>query len=345
MVSLDLRTAPVQRRAGVDPDIALLRAIEGQTSGQLTNAYAFDLVGVVSEAAAAWARRLALATVEPAAPWADAALLWRVGHGLAFYGEHVELIEVDRAGRVSLRPAIFHEVDGHGLDPDRWIYRVDVSAPDRIVERDRYGAGVCHFRLPGREPWRGEHVLQNAYEFKAILARLERAMADEATIPAKAVIPVPEGTDSATRNTLHAELRDRRKPVPLPATMAAAEGDGRALAPLSDWKPQRLQPDPSENAVRLRAEVRDQALSCYGIPPASVGQSASGLRDPDRIFRQTMLAVARVVSLELAAKMASPYEVRFGPAPADVSLMAKGLTTAVDGGLLTIEQAQRIMGV
>ncbi len=346
MVSLDLRgAAPVHQRAGVDPDVALLRAIEGQSSGTLTTPYAFDLVGVVSEAAAAWARRMALATVEPAAPWADAALLWRVAHGLAFYGEHVELIEVSRAGGVSLRPAIFHEVGGHGTDPDRWIYRVDVATPDRNVEADRRGAGVCHFRLPGRELWRGQHVLQNAYEFKAILARLERAMADESDVPSKHIIPVPEGTADETRRSLQGELRDRRKPVPLPATMAAAEGDGRALAPLSDWKAQRVRPEPSEEAVKLRAEVRDQALSCYGIPPASVGQSASGLRDPDRIFRQTMLAVARVVSLELSAKIGGPYEVRFGPAPADVSLMGRGLSALVESKLLTADQARRILGV
>ena len=38
VTTLDLRTAPVQRRAGVDPDVALLRAVEGQASGQLTTA-------------------------------------------------------------------------------------------------------------------------------------------------------------------------------------------------------------------------------------------------------------------------------------------------------------------
>ena len=344
MVSLDLRTAPVQRRAGVDPDIALLRAIEGQTSGQLTNAYAFDLVGVVSEAAAAWARRLALATVEPAAHWATPALLWRVAHGLAFFGEHLELITVT-GGRVSLCPAVFFEVDGRGLDPDRWIYRVDIAAPDRNVEYDVRGAGVCHFRLPGREMWRGEHVLARAHEFKALLAQLERAMADEAGTPSKHLIPVAEGTSDETRRTLQADLRDRRKRVSLPATMAAAEGDGRTLAPLSDWKSQRVQPDPSESAVTLRAQVRDQALSCFGIPPASVGQSAVGLRDPDRIFRLTMIAVATIVSGELAAKMDGDFRVKFGPAPADVSLLSKGLGMAVENKLLTLDQAKKILGV
>ena len=114
---------------------------------------------------------------------------------------------------------------------------------------------------------------------------------------------------------------------------------------MSDWKPQRLQPDPSENAVRLRAEVRDQALSCYGIPPASVGQSASGLRESGSHLPTDHAGRGACRVLELSAKMDHPYEVRFGPAPADVSLMARGLSIAVEGGLLTKEQAQRILGV
>lgn len=339
MVGLNLQQAAApQRRAVADPDIALLRALEGQSSAPLTTAYSFNLTGVLSEAAATWGRRMALARVQPAMPALDANLLWRAAWGLAFYGEHVEIIDV-RDGRLVLTPSYYFEVDGFGMDPNGWVYQADMSSPDQHAQRTVRGAGVLHFRLPGPEPWRGQHTLEKAVEFKALVAQLERAMVDEAGTPVKRIVPIAEGSTQETRDELQSALRDRRKRITLPATTTAAEGEGRAMAPLTDWKPQMLRPDPTTDAVQLRDQVREQCLAAFGIPPASVANTPSGLRDADRLLRLTLMAVSAVIACELTAKLETQFEITFERAPADTSMLARSIKGFVEAGYSVAEAA------
>ena len=222
MVGLNLQQAAApQRRAVADPDIALLRALEGQSSAPLTTAYSFNLTGVLSEAAATWGRRMALARVQPAMPALDANLLWRAAWGLAFYGEHVEIIDV-RDGRLVLTPSYYFEVDGFGMDPNGWVYQADMSSPDQHAQRTVRGAGVLHFRLPGPEPWRGQHTLEKAVEFKALVAQLERAMVDEAGTPVKRIVPDRGGVDAG-----NPRRAAKRPPRPAQAHHLASDDDGR----------------------------------------------------------------------------------------------------------------------
>ena len=271
------------------------------------------------------------------------AVLWRAAHGLAMFGEHVELIEI-RRGRVALCPVVFHDIDGNGADPDAWLYRVDVSTPDSQREGWVRGAGLLHFRLPGRELWRGEHVLARSTETRALAVALERHLADECSTPSKVIVPQPEGTDQDTRDTLRSEIMRRRTRVLLPATTTASQGDGRALAPITDWKAQRVRAEPTQELVALRENLREQVLHAYGVPPSVTANTPSGLRDADRLIRQTVEAVSRIIAGELTAKLEKSYDLHWPLSPADLTMAVRaygGLTDAkLDGA-----QARRICGL
>ena len=316
VTTLGLQPDPaVKLRTSDNRDVALLQALTGGSSSALTSAIGAELTGVMSEAAAIWGRRLSVAAVSPVRGVGPAEL-YRIGHGLAFYGEHVEIIDIGPKG-IRLTPAVWWEVDGFGRDPDGWLYRADISTPDQQIDVDIRGAGVCHFRLPGREPWRGDHVLSRAQEFRALLAAVERHLVDEASSPSKHILPQPEGTDQPTRDELRADLQQRRTRLSLPATVQGGEGDGRALAPMTDWKDQRIRAEPDQWLVELRRDLREQVLHAYGIP-----HTESALRDPDRQLRQAMESVAVLVAGELTAKLEASYTVTLPRAPSDLAMLA-----------------------
>ena len=84
-------------------------------------------------------------------------------------------------------------------------------------------------------------------------------------------------------------------------------------------------------------------LSCYGIPPSTIGASASGQRDADRMTRQAIDSVALLVSAELTAKLETAVQITFPLAPADLSIAAKAIATLVDAGI-SLDEARRIAG-
>ena len=336
MISLDLRKTEAPRaRAGVDADIALLSALHGGASSTpLTSSMNLELVAVVSEAAAIWGRRLSMAAVDPAGV-VDAAALYRIAWGLAFKGEVVEVIGV-RNGRVTLTPAVFHEVDHGGddlTDPDGWLYRLDISTPDQQIEVHTRGAGVCHFRLPGPDLWRGQHVLARAQETKALLSAIERQLVDEASTPSKVILPLPEGTDEPTRDSLRSELMRRMFRIAMPATTAAGGGDGRTMAPLSDWKPMRLQAQPTEELVKLRSDLAQSGVE-HLRRPASVRRDSTGgtSRLGSDASADNRESVAALVRDELSRKLERPYVLTFAPQPADVTMAARAVKALVDAG-------------
>ena len=145
MLSLGLRDDVSTRQGGSNEDIAVQLPLSGGGPLGFTEGIGAELVAAMSEAAAAWGRRLALATVDPVRRGVDAAALYRIAWGMAFYGEHCELI-VMRAGRVSLLPAFYFEVDGFGLDPDQWVYRLDISTPDQQIDSDAQSLASALYR-------------------------------------------------------------------------------------------------------------------------------------------------------------------------------------------------------
>ena len=111
------------------------------------------------------------------------------------------------------------------------------------------------------------------------------------------------------------------------------------MAPLTDWKPQMLRPDPTTDAVQLRDQVREQCLAAFGIPPASVANTPSGLRDADRLLRLTLMAVSAVIACELTAKLETQFEITFERAPADTSMLARSIKGFVEAGYSVAEAA------
>ena len=338
--------APVENRSY--GDVALLRAIQlSGNAGDISPVVAGDLVAHISEAAGVWSRRLALGTFQTHTPIAalNAALLWRAADGLAREGEHVEIIEVV-GGAIRLTPAIWFDVEEYDprdvLNPDGWKYRVNVSAPDNQINKYVLGAGVLHFRLPGPEAWRGQPPLVNAIETRALIGQIERALVDEAGTPSKRIVPMPpfgQAAGQTTADNLRATLLRRRERLLFPETTQA----NRSQAPQTDWKPQVLKSEPDEQLVKLRRELREQVLSCYGIPPSTIGTSASGQRDADRMTRQAIDAVAMLVSAELTTKLETAIQITFPLAPADLSIAAKSIAVMVDAGI-TLDEARRIAG-
>ena len=149
-------------------------------------------------------------------------------------------------------------------------------------------------------------------------ANLELRLAEEANAKVGYLLPVPsDGGDGSADDPLASlknDLAALQGNTALVETTAAGYGEGRAAAPLADWKAQRLGANPPPTLNELRGAASEAILSACGVPPALASGTAEGTaqRESWRRFGITMQAVGRGVAEELAFKLNAPgLEIRF----------------------------------
>ena len=300
--------------------------------------------GAVQSAAGLWARCLSVAAAEPELEPVTPDLLGGVGYDLGVVGEHVSVLQVDGAGRVSLLRASSWNISGTA-DPATWLYDVSLSGPTGTHTRVVPAAGVLHVRyLPdNRTPWRGVAPWKRAPSLSKLTAEVEAALIREVRLPTKIIIPMPQGANIDT-NTLRSDFQNQDYQVAFPTTTSAGFGGGRSSAPLTDWKVTRLKSEPEEALVGLCKDVPGQIGVLYGIPNVLTSGSGSETQTREAFRRFVLTAVepiALIVSRELTRVFEVPVELDLSElAHADIAGRARAFKALVAGGMPAADAAE-----
>ena len=264
-------------------------------------------------AAGWWARGLASAELDPPIAAVTPSVLASIGRELVRRGESLWAVDV-RRGQLTITPAGSWDVAG-GADPASWFYRLDLFGPSGNETRVYPSAAVLHFRYASdpERPWQGISPLGYARLSGKLAANLELRLGEEAGSRVGHLLAIPaDGGDSSASDPLamlKSDLGALAGSVALVETVAGAWGEGKAAAPLSDWKPQRLGANPPATLAELRGAAAEDVLSACAVPAplASATSEGTSQREAWRRFSVgTIQPAARLVAEELSNKLDVP---------------------------------------
>ena len=175
-------------------------------------------------------------------------------------------------------------------------------------------------------------------------------MADEAGGPIANLLAVPQdgGDDSEDDplKELKADIRTARGKALLVETVAAGWGEGRAAAPMSDWKSSRLGPNFPQSMATVQSQSFIAVLAATGTPP-SLFTDADGTSQREAVRRwhlNTVLPLARLLEHELTMKLETEVKLRFDNYPLDLVSRATAIDKFVRAGI-SPEDARKIAGL
>ena len=277
-----------------------------QVLGAITGAVATGGVAAVEAVAGRVSRLMEVAHVS-GGPRAQQALtptvLAMIGRSVIEWGESLHLFKY-RVGpggvEYYLCPAQHDWTVYGGADPEEWMVDATIVGAQTVFETSLPRAAYLHVIRdadPGY-PWRGVSPLERASISSQLVRLAEDALVTEMRQPTKTLIPLPQGGNTIT-NKLRGDIQDRTSQIAFPPTTAAGFGAGRSSAPLTDWKPQRLQPMPQESLVTLSDSASAKVVAALGAHPAIMGgASGSGAisLQAQRQFRTMLMQpIARLI--------------------------------------------------
>lgn len=277
----------------------------------------------------------------------------QIARNLIRQGEDVHMIEV-RSGRLMLLPVGQHHVWGAGIDEDTWIYHATRYGPSQSDTRLIPSAGVTHVRYatnPAR-PWLGVAPLKWAASTGALAGRLEALLSGEAGAPSAQVVPVPrdggDGSEDDPLKQLKHDLAKANGKAMLVETTAGGWDAGSPAAPRRDWQQSRIGADWPDVLRKTRQDMEQAVCLACNVPVSLVNPRSEGTAQREGLRRLAHLGfepLARIVELELAAKLETEIRINFEPLMAsDLAGKARAIKGMVDAGL-TLEKALEIAGV
>ena len=297
--AIEWRGGAVEKRETLPFTDAVIKAIvnqaEGTTPGDPAQVWALEC------AANLYARAFAAAKITGERTEAlSPTFMALTARDLIRRGDSLHLIEIKR-GALSLLPAGSWDVRG-SHDEDAWFYRLDLFGPSGNITRFVPSGQVLHFRYaydPAR-PWRGVGPLGWAADTGALTGNLEKRLSQEAGGAVAHVVPIPQdggsGEDDDPLKMLKADIAAAKGRTILTETTSAGMGEGRASAPISDWKPQRLGANPPDVLRGLRSDAGMTVLSACGVP-VSLATDADGTSQRESWRRFIMGAVEPLLEL------------------------------------------------
>ena len=267
---------------------------------------------------------------------------WRasVASSLVRHGQALYILDADPSAGLALAPVSHWDVHG-GPERATWLYRCALAGPSSTAWRTRSAGAVLHLRWltdPAR-PWAGVSPLQHAADTGSLAAWLDKRLAEEASGPVGAFLPVARfdadadaDLDADADDPLAQLRRDigsaRGSVLAVESQMASA--DSPASAPRKDFVVQRFGANPPRDLVELREQVaRDVACAC-GVPRSLLDSTASGqaAREAWRQFCATSVdGLARRIEAQLLDQLG--VEVSIDSAPlGGRDLLARGATVA-----------------
>ena len=286
---------------------------------------------------------------------------WRasVASALIRHGQAVFIIVADPVDGLSLSPASHFDVYG---GPSSWVYRCELAGPSTTTWQTYSSAAVLHLRwqVDLQRPWRGVSPLQHAADTGSLAGWLEKRLAEEASGPVGAFLPVarydaaPDAdlADPDADDPLAALRRDiggaRGQVLAVESQMAAA--DSPASAPRKDFQVARFGANPPQGLIELRQHVMLDIGAACGVPRALVDARASGqaAREAWRQFVSTSVdGLARRIESQVLAQLG--VEIRIDSTPlAGRDLAARAAAfrrlAGKEGGL-TIADAREAAGI
>ena len=145
-----------------------------------------------------------------------------------------------------------------------------------------------------------------------------------------------DGKDDDPLAELKADLRSARGRALLLETVAAAWGEGRRAAPMRDWRPERLGPNPPASLEAVMGRGFLEVLAACGVPPGLfVDADGTAQRESYRRFYSgTVEPLAGLLSAELSRKLEAKIGLGFsGRFAADLSGRARAFQSMVGAGM------------
>lgn len=239
-----------------------------------------------------------------------------VGRNLIRRGGSVHVIEVLQGSKLALLPVGSWDVRGYGPLETGWQYRVDLFGPSGNYTKFIHGAGVvhCRYSIDPARPWFGVSPLGWSRTTATLIANLELRLAQEASAPVGNLLSVPQhdgdNSDDDPLAMLKKDLGRLAGGTAFVETVSNAWGEGRAAAPQSDWKQQRLGADPPIALDALRTHSSEAVYSACGVP-ISLATDADGTSQREAYRRFIMLSVEpllKTVKAELEVKLETSIE-------------------------------------
>ena len=261
-----------------------------------------DAAATAAVECAAGALSRAFASAEVSGPaWAKRAIspafLGAVGRELVRSGQSLAVIDVSALGELALLPASSWDFQGEGTRPDGWTVQAVVNGPSEAVTLYRPWPAVVFVSwgyLTGR-PFAGRGPLDWAHTSARLQAEVERSLADEAGGPVANLLTVPQdggdGTEADPLAELKSDIRAARGRALLLETTSGGYGEGRSAAPLRDWKPERLGPEPPASMDSVMGRAFVEVLGACGCPAGLFVERADGTAQRESYRRFFSLTV------------------------------------------------------
>ena len=328
------------------------RLIEAQAAGTTQQASA---TAAIEASAGALSRAFMAATVEGPPDVAEAVsprCLAQIGRDLVRVGESLHVIRY-MGGRLRLVPASTWYWEG-GADPATWLCTATAYGP----------SGSSTWRLPmdsvvfvawgspTARPYHGLSPSSWSADTSRLMANAERSLADEAGGPVAQLLPVPQDggdgdDDSDPLAPLKADIGKAKGNALLVETTAGGWQEGKAGAPLGDWKQSRLGPVPPDAMVKLADSAFARVLAAAGCSPALFDDSDGTAKR--EALRQWHLGVivplAKLLEAELSEKFDTPIKLKFDGYARDMVSRAQVFSKLIAAEGMSNEMALAIAGL
>ena len=343
MIRLGVANIRAERRqsTGGDYTAAVVRAIQAQAASLV------DVTGTAAVEAAAGALSRAFAAAEVSGPsWVRQAVrpefLGQVGRELVRSGQSMHIISVSELGELALLPCSSWDFEGGDPRPATWTVRATCNGPRGLVVRRLPFTGVVFVKwgnLAG-QAFAGRGPLAWAHTSARLQSETERSLADEAGGPVAQLMAIPQdggdGQEGDPLADLKADLRTARGRALLLETVAAGWGEGKSAAPLRDWRPERLGPNPPASLEAVMGRGFMEVLAACGVPPGLfVDADGTAQRESyRRFFSLTVEPLAAMLAAELSGKLEADIGLGFsGRFAADLSGRARAFQSMVGAGM------------
>ena len=278
--------------------------------------------------------------------------LGQIGRDLVRVGESLHVIRF-MGGRLMLIPASTWYWEG-GADPATWLCTATCYGPSgsstwRVPQSS---VVFATWGSPTARPYHGLGPTSWAAETARLSANAERALANEAGGPVAQLLPVPldggdGGEDTDPLAPMKSDIAAAKGNALLVETTSGGWSEGRASAPQSDWKQQRLGPQPPDAMVKLAESAFARVLAACGASPALFDDSdGTSKREALRQWHMGVVRpFGRLLSVELTDKLGSPVALKFDDYGRDMVSRAQVFSKLIGAEGMTKEMALAISGL